>query len=99
MQFTAATGTDFAQLAEELEVIREHRWSSAVGEWEEGNNALAAPVRVSTDELVAAVSVTAPDFRAPASEFEQCLGSRGAAAKNFASRLGFSRIDPTTPSV
>lgn len=98
-QFTAATRTDLALFGEELEVIRERGWSSAVGEWEEGINALAVPVWDATGELVAAVSVTAPDFRMPESGFEQFLGALRTAAKDFEARLGFSRIDPTTPSV
>src|SRR5699024_12566235 len=41
-RFTDATCTDIAQLAEELALIRHRGWSSAVGEWEDGINALAA---------------------------------------------------------
>src|SRR5699024_11499042 len=64
-RFTDATCTDIAQLAEELALIRHRGWSSAVGEWEDGINALAAPVYDATGVLVAVVSVTAPDFRMP----------------------------------
>ncbi|MDN6500178.1 MAG: hypothetical protein L0K44_10630, partial [Yaniella sp.] len=98
-RFTPATRTNFDQLAEELEEIRQRGWSSAVGEWEEGINALAIPVWDATGELVAAVSVTAPDFRMPEAGFEQFLSSLRIAGKDFEARLGFSRIDPTTPSM
>src|SRR5699024_3620169 len=69
-RFTTATRTNFDQLAKELEESRQRGWSSAVGEWEEGINALAIPVWDATGELVAAVSVTAPDFRMPEAGFE-----------------------------
>ncbi|WP_022871552.1 IclR family transcriptional regulator [Yaniella halotolerans] len=95
--FTPATRTDFAELAEELEVIRHRGWAAAVGEWEEGINALAVPVWDATGKLVAAVSVTAPDFRMPEAGFEQFLGALRVAAKDFEARLGFSRVDPTIP--
>lgn len=98
-RFTPATRTNFDELAEELEEIRQRGWSSAVGEWEEGINALAIPVWDATGELVAAVSVTAPDFRMPEAGFEQFLSSLRIAGKDFEARLGFSRIDPTTPSM
>jgi len=96
-RFTDATRTDVAQLAEELALIRDRGWSSAVGEWEEGINALAAPVYDATGVLVAVVSVTAPDFRMPEAGFDGFLGYLHMAARDFQSRLGFSPIDPTAP--
>src|SRR5690625_3237459 len=50
-RFTPASRTNFDQLEDELEEIRQRGWSSAVGEWEEGINALAVPVSDSTGEL------------------------------------------------
>src|SRR5699024_480547 len=96
-RFTDATRTDVAQLAEELALIRDRGWSSAVGEWEEGINALAAPVYDATGVLVAVVSVTVPDFRMPEAGFDGLLGYLHMAARDFQSRLGFSPIDPTAP--
>ena len=87
------------ELAEELKVIRQRGWASAVGEWEEGINALAVPVWDATGQLVAAVSVTAPDFRMPDASFETFLGALKVAATDFEARLGFARVDPTTPGV
>ena len=66
-------------------------------EWEEGINALAAPVYDATGVLVAVVSVTAPDFRMPEAGFDGFLGYLHMAARDFQSRLGFSPIDPTAP--
>ena len=95
MKFTEATQLESAHLAEELEIIRQRGWASAIGEWEEGINALAVPVWDATGRLVAAVSVTAPDFRMPEVEFDSFLEEARHAARDLESRLGFSRVDPT----
>lgn len=97
-RFTDATRTDPEHLAQDLAVIRECGWSSAIGEWEEGINALAVPVWDATGELVAVVSVTAPDFRMPEGSFAEFLDHLWQAARNFEARLGFSRVDPTAPN-
>lgn len=94
-RFTDHTQLDMTQLERELAVIRERRWAAAVGEWEEGINALAVPVLDTTQQLVAAVSITAPDFRMPVTEFEPFLEHLRAAAHDLETRLGFSRVDPT----
>lgn len=96
-RFTDATQQELSQLAEELETIRQQGWSSAIGEWEEGINALAVPVWDTTGHLVAAVSVTAPAFRMPETRFNEFLAHVQHAAKDFEARLGFSRVVPTAP--
>jgi len=95
--YTDATRIDSDVLEKELALIRERGWSSAVGEWEEGINALAVPVWDATHELVAVLSVTAPDFRMPEAGFEGFLERLQIAARDFEARLGFSRVDPTAP--
>lgn len=94
-KFTDYTQLGFDQLRQELELIRQRGWSTAIGEWEKGINALAVPVWDATNELVAALSVTAPDFRMPESDFDQFLTHLRTAAQEFQIRLGFSRVDPT----
>lgn len=94
-QYTAATELDLDQLAEELETIRRRGWSSAIGEWEDGINALAMPVWNASGQLVAAVAVTAPAFRMPETRFEEFLSHLQHAAQDFEARLGFSRSVPT----
>jgi len=94
-RYTEATQQDVTQLAEELRSIRKRGWSSAVGEWEEGINALAVPVWDATGQLVAVVSVTAPAFRMPEEQFDEFLNHLETAAKDFEVRLGFSRVVPT----
>lgn len=92
---THNTQLDSDLLAEELALIRQRGWSSAVGEWEDGINAVAVPVWDATGQLVAAVSVTAPDFRMPQEKFEPFLQHARDAARNLETRLGFARVDPT----
>ena len=94
-QYTDATQQDVSRLAEELQEIRQQGWSCAVGEWEEGINALAVGVWDATGQFVAAVSVTAPAFRMPEDRFDEFLPHVRAAAKDFEARLGFSRVAPT----
>ena len=95
VKFTDATQLDSAQLAEELEVIRQRGWAAAIGEWEEGIHALAVPVWDATGQLVAAVSVTAPDFRMPEADFDKILKHALRAARDLETRLGFAPVDPT----
>ena len=94
-EFTGDTQLDLTQLSRELQLIRQRGWAAAVGEWEEGINALAVGVWDATGQLVAAVSVTAPDFRMPESSFEEFLVHAQKAARDLETRLGFSRVDPT----
>lgn len=94
-RFTDATQLETADLADELELIRTRGWAAAIGEWEEGINALAVPVWDTTGQLVAAVSVTAPDFRMPEAGFEPFLQHARHAARELETRLGFSPVDPT----
>lgn len=94
-RYTPATQLDVNELADELATIRQQGWSCAIGEWEEGINALAVPVWDTTQHLVAAVSVTAPDFRMPESRFEKYLTHVRDAARNFENRLGFFRVSPS----
>ncbi|GAA4107856.1 IclR family transcriptional regulator [Enteractinococcus coprophilus] len=96
-RYTDATQQELSQLADELRTIRQQGWSSAIGEWEEGINALAVPVWDATGHLVAAVSVTAPAFRMPETRFDEFLTHVQSAAKDFEARLGFSRVVPTAP--
>lgn len=56
---------------------------------------LAVPVWDATGALVAAVSVTAPEFRMPEEEFAQVLDHARRAARDLETRLGFARVDPT----
>ena len=51
------------RLAEQLERIRAERWSTSVGEREEGVSAVAAPIVDSGGRVVAALTISAPTTR------------------------------------
>src|SRR3954470_7863931 len=71
-RFTAATITDRARLEPELRRVRERGYAGALGEREEGLNALAAPIFGSRGDLAAILGV-----QGPASRFDS--GAMGAA--------------------
>jgi DNA-binding IclR family transcriptional regulator len=87
-RFTAATLTDLDALATDLAVVRERGWSSAVEELELGLNAVAAPVRDDTGEVVAAVSASGPAYRLRPDRFEEVAPLVLAAAAEVSRRLG-----------
>ena len=62
-RFTDRTITDPARLRIELRELRERGFAQAVGEIEDGLNAVAAPVRSRARDVVAAVSISGPSYR------------------------------------
>ncbi|WP_150460462.1 IclR family transcriptional regulator [Nesterenkonia ebinurensis] len=86
--FTSSTITDPALLADELEIVLDRGWASAVTEWEEGINALAVPVHGPEGAVVAALSTTAPAFRLPESSFAEHIQVLRQAADQLEAKLG-----------
>ena len=66
VRFTSRTITDPRLLREELARVRTHGYATALGEIEDGLNAVAAPVRAASGEIVAAISVSGPAYRVTA---------------------------------
>ena len=66
MHFTIHTITDPKVLREELAHVRTYGYATALGEIEDGLNAIAAPVRAASGEIVAAISVSGPAYRVTA---------------------------------
>jgi DNA-binding IclR family transcriptional regulator len=62
---TARTVTDRAELRSELEDTRRRGWGSAVGEYEDGLNGVAAPVLDAAGQCRAALCVCGPSYRVP----------------------------------
>ena len=60
---TRRTVTDPARLLRQLEEVRVRGYATIQDELEEGLNAVAAPVRQSSGDVVAALSVSGPSFR------------------------------------
>jgi DNA-binding IclR family transcriptional regulator len=68
-----------AALDRELAQVRRAGWAQAVGEYEEGLNGVAAPIRSGDGRCVAAISVSGPAYRLSAAELP-ALGRRCADA-------------------
>jgi DNA-binding IclR family transcriptional regulator len=61
--YTSTTIVEQTQLDREVERVRSQGWAQAVGEREDDLNAIAAPVRDATGQLVAALGVQGPANR------------------------------------
>nr|WP_275410212.1 IclR family transcriptional regulator C-terminal domain-containing protein [Streptomyces sp. SID14478] len=87
---TDATLTDAAAYREALDAARARGWAVDDGEYEDYVNCVAVPVRDSTGEVIAAVSVTALKARAdlPALETE-VLPDLVATAETISKELGW----------
>jgi len=62
-EITSQTVTDLASLRRQLEEARVRGYATLQDELEEGLNAVAAPVRQASGEVVAAIAVSGPSFR------------------------------------
>lgn len=66
---TAATLTDPADLARDLESVRERDWAAVDEEWEEHITAVAVPLRLPNGDVEAALTVTGPTHALPPASF------------------------------
>jgi DNA-binding IclR family transcriptional regulator len=87
--FTDRTIVDRTVLAHEVERVRAQGWAQAVGEREEGLNALAAPVRGSRGELAAVLGVQGPGSRFGPDSMARALETLLARAAAVSNALGF----------
>lgn len=69
-QFTDETVTDATEFVEQLKVIREQGYSTATGELARDLFVASAPVRDSTGNVIAAISIAAPTSRVPEEKIE-----------------------------
>jgi IclR family acetate operon transcriptional repressor len=90
-RFTERTIADPRRLRAELAAVRERGYAQALGEVEEGLNAVAAPVRDSSGAVAAAVSVSGPAYRVTIDRMAELGAVTVDAAANISARLGFSR--------
>jgi DNA-binding IclR family transcriptional regulator len=88
-EYTELTITDRAVLEAELAKIREQGWASTTEEFELGLNAIAAPIRGATGDVVAAVGVSAPSYRLPVDSFADVAAQLVTGAAEISSRLGY----------
>jgi DNA-binding IclR family transcriptional regulator len=89
-RFTERTITDPAWLRAELEEVRRRGYAVALGEIEEGLNAVAAPVRDADGQVVAAVSVSGPAYRVLAKQVAELGALTVEAADKISARMGYS---------
>nr|WP_276509205.1 IclR family transcriptional regulator [Pseudoclavibacter chungangensis] len=82
-RFSDTTIVDPAALRDELQLVRERGWGSAVAEWHEHTNAIAVPVRATDGSVIGALSTTAPAFRLTPDEFP----ARAEVLRRFADEL------------
>lgn len=87
-RFTAQTITDAGALERELERVAEQGYATTVGEYEDGLNALAVPVRDARGAVVAALSASGPSYRFTAERMEELAPRIKDAGEEISRRLG-----------
>jgi DNA-binding IclR family transcriptional regulator len=87
--YTPNTITRMDLLAKELEDIRATGYAIGREEYEVGLNAIAAPVRDRTGDVIAALSVSGPAYRLSPDSFEPAAQQLIAAAQAVSRQLGF----------
>lgn len=90
-RFTEHTVTDPAGLTQELDQIRSRGWAFAVEEFEEGLNAVAAPVYDHSGAVVAGISVAGPSYRLPIDRLPDVREPVVRAAETLSRRMGHTR--------
>ncbi|MBB6172700.1 DNA-binding IclR family transcriptional regulator [Nocardiopsis mwathae] len=87
-ELTPRTITDPDALREEFEAILRHGYATAVEELEVGLNAVAAPIRGLTGEVIAAVSASGPSYRMEESLLDSIGETVLKAAEEISARMG-----------
>ncbi|MFD0578440.1 IclR family transcriptional regulator [Dactylosporangium darangshiense] len=90
-RFTPNTVTGEAELDRQLAAAVRQGYATTVEEYEEGLNAIAAPIRSHHGEVIAAVSVSGPAFRLTPDRMEQLAPALVAGSDEISHRLGFYR--------
>ncbi len=87
-RFTARTVTDPDALARQLSDARTQGWAATRGEYEDGLNAIAAPVFGLTGTVIAALSVSGPSYRLSDTALPALAPAVTAAAARLSERMG-----------
>ncbi|WP_245646131.1 IclR family transcriptional regulator [Nocardiopsis trehalosi] len=90
-RLTPATVTDPDALAAALAGVRERGYATAVEELEVGLNAVAAPIRGITGEVIAAVSASGPSYRMERDKLAEIGATVYEAAERISLRMGHMR--------
>jgi DNA-binding IclR family transcriptional regulator len=76
------------ELQEEIHRVREQGWAASLGEFEEGLNGVAVPVRDDTGRCIAALSVFGPEYRMSEERLPEVAVLTMDAAQEISARLG-----------
>ncbi|MET0234856.1 MAG: IclR family transcriptional regulator, partial [Kibdelosporangium sp.] len=88
-RYTPSTITSRSRLMSELDAIRERGWGSTSEELEIGLNAIAAPIRGGSGDVIAAVSVSGPAYRLTVESFPEIAETLRVGAAEISSRVGY----------
>jgi DNA-binding IclR family transcriptional regulator len=89
LEYTPHTITEAPALAAELKKVRAQGWASTAEEFELGLNALAAPVRNASGDVVAAVGVSGPSYRLSVESFPEVAAHLVQGGREISTRLGY----------
>ena len=87
-RFTQHTHTTVGAVLAELDRIVEIGYAVALEEYEDGLNAVAAPIRDHTRAVIASVSVSGPAFRLDQARIDEIVPELQHAARRISERLG-----------
>jgi DNA-binding IclR family transcriptional regulator len=87
--YTAETITDAGQLEQQLQEILDQGYATTEGEYEDGLNAVAVPVRDARGMVVAALSASGPSYRLTADRMEEQASLMKDAGERMSQRLGY----------
>ncbi|WP_435199095.1 IclR family transcriptional regulator [Janibacter sp. GS2] len=90
-RFTSATHCSAEDLRPELAVVRRHGWAQSIEEYEEGLNAVAAPIRGHDGAVIAALSAAGPTYRLSPERLPQVATTVRAAAEEVSAKMGHRR--------
>ena len=87
-RLTPHTVTTKSRLEQDLAEVRDRGWAMALEEYEIGLDAMAAPVRSHTGDVVAALSCSGPAYRLTEAKMRTQSGALVEAADELSRRLG-----------
>ncbi|WP_203921078.1 IclR family transcriptional regulator [Rugosimonospora africana] len=88
-RFTKHTISSAAKLEKQLAAACERGYATTIEEYEQGLNAIAAPVRSHRGDVVAAVSVSGPAYRLTPASMEEFAPTLVDGAREISHRLGY----------
>jgi DNA-binding IclR family transcriptional regulator len=87
-RLTAHTISSLAELEKHVEAVALNGYACSIEELEEGLNAIAAPVRNHTGDVIAALSVSGPVYRLTQARLDEVVPQVVAAAGAISHRMG-----------